>query len=215
MSEQVQHVVPEPSTFRLISTLSFAGFLSGLVLVSIYLFTLPVIVNNKAEAQRQAIFKVLPGTASFQTLALKGGQLVETEAPGDEVIFLGRDEENEVTGFAISGGEAGFQDIVGVIFGYDPGRQAIIGYEVLQCKETPGLGDKIFKNEAFVDNFRELSVVPEIVLVKSGTRAAANEVDGITGATISAKAVVNLLNKSVAKWKPHIDQYISENLREQ
>ncbi len=215
MSEEIQHTVSEPGAFRLIYTLSAAGFLSGVVLVGIYLFTLPVIQNNKAEAQRQAIFKVLPGTVSFQTLALKDGKLAETAVSGDEVIFLGKDDKGQVTGFAVSGAEAGFQDIVGVIFGYHPGRQAIIGYEVLQCKETPGLGDKIFKDEAFVDNFRELAVIPEIVLVKSGAKQHANEVDAITGATISSKAVVKLLNKSLEKWKPHIERYVTENLGEQ
>ncbi len=218
MSEAPTHTAKapesEPSTSRLISTLSFAGFLSGLVLVSAFLYTRPIIENNKAEALRRAIFKVLPGTTSFQTLLLQDGKLVEAKASGAEAIFLGRNANNEVTGFAISGQEPGFQDLVGVIFGYDPASGTIIGYEVLQCKETPGLGDKIFKDEAFVRNFSKLAVKPEIVLVKPGAKHQANEVDAITGATISSKAVVKLLNKSVAKWMPHIDRYVSENLQE-
>ncbi len=219
MSEEVKHIstgqASEPSAFRLIFTLSFAGFLSGLVLVSAFLYTKPIIEGNKADAMRQAIFKVLPGTTSFQTLVLKEGKLIEADIPGGETVFLGRNEKDEVTGFAVSDQEPGFQDLVGVIYGYDAGKKTIIGYEVLLCKETPGLGDKIFKDEAFVENFRALSVLPEIVLVKAGAKQNANEVDAITGATISSRAVVNLLNKSVAKWRPYIEGYISENAQTQ
>ena len=73
---------PEPSSFKLIITLGIAGFLSGLVLVGVYLFTKPIIEQNKAEALQRAIFKVLPGTSSFETLSLVGDKL--TTEDGDE-----------------------------------------------------------------------------------------------------------------------------------
>ena len=38
-----------------------------------------------------------------------------------------------------------------------------------------------------------------------------NEVEAITGATISSKAVVRLLNNTVAIWQTAIDDYIKEN----
>ena len=215
MSTDLEHTTfvpePEPSSFRLIATLGIAGFLSGLVLVSSYLWTKPVIDANKAEAQRQAIFRVLPGTADYETLVLQDGQLEASSEPGQEVIFLGRDSTQAFTGFAITGEEPGFSDIVTVIVGYHPADQTIIGYQVLDCKETPGLGDKIIRNEGFLANFSHLVVDPEIVLVKNGTRRQPNEVDGITGATISSRTVVNLLNKAMTKWKAPIDAYLQEH----
>lgn len=217
MSEEQQHIPsaleqePEPSSLRLIFTLGFAGFLSGLVLVSIFLYTKPIIESNKAEAQRKAIFKVLPGTTTFKTFALADGKLKETDSPKGEVVFLGLDKDNKMTGFAINDKETGFADLISVIYGYDPTRKIIMGYEVLECKETPGLGDKIFKNEAFVNNFKALSVEPDIVLVKNGMKKNANEVDAITGATISSRAVVKLLNNTMTKWKNPIEEYMKEN----
>ncbi|MCB9320494.1 MAG: FMN-binding protein [Lewinellaceae bacterium] len=202
---------PEPSAFRLIATLGVAGFLSGLVLVSSYLWTKPTIDANKAEAQRQAIFQVLPGTADYETLALQDGQLVVSDEPGQEVVFLGRDSSQAFTGFAITGEEPGFSDIVTVICGYEPVEKAIIGYQVLDCKETPGLGDKIIRNEGFLANFKHLTVDPGIILVKNGTRKQPNEVDGITGATISSRTVVKLLNEAMAKWKEPINNYLQEH----
>jgi electron transport complex protein RnfG len=197
----------EPSSLLLIGTLGVAGFLSGLILVSAFLITKPIIERNKAEALRQAIFKVLPGTTSFKTLELKDGSLTEVEKPEGEAIFLGLNDAKEMTGFAISDKEAGFQDLVGVIYGYDPNSKMIVGYEVLDCKETPGLGDKIFKDLAFVDNFKALVVDPEIILVKKGEKKNANEVDAITGATISSRTVVKLLNRSLGKWREPIQAF--------
>jgi electron transport complex protein RnfG len=203
----------EPGSAKLIFTLGFAGFISGLVLVSVFLFTKPIIENNKAEALKAAVFKVLPGTVRFETLTIIDGKL-QTADPVDkdaEKIFLGRDADGKSTGFALSDGEVGFQDIIGVIYGYNPVNHEIIGYEVLSCKETPGLGDKIFKDISFVSGFLGLSVVPEIVAVKKGEKVKANEVEAITGATISSKAVVRLLNKSVQKWKEPMEKYMEVN----
>jgi electron transport complex protein RnfG len=71
--------------------------------------------------------------------------------------------------------------------------------EVLESRETPGLGDKIIKDDTFLANFRDLAVDPEVVVVKAG-RSRDNEVDAISGATISSKAVVRIINESNARW---------------
>jgi electron transport complex protein RnfG len=71
--------------------------------------------------------------------------------------------------------------------------------EVLESRETPGLGDKIIKDETFVANFRDLAVTPELVAVKK-RRTRDNEVDAISGATISSNAVVRIINQSNARW---------------
>jgi electron transport complex protein RnfG len=77
--------------------------------------------------------------------------------------------------------------------------------EILQSRETPGLGDKIYKDAAFVANFSALSIDPEIITVKKGAKTALNEVDAITGATISSKAVVQIINRGNQRWVPRFD----------
>ena len=74
-----------------------------------------------------------------------------------------------------------------------------MGMEVLESKETPGLGDKIFKDMEFVGAFRDLAVEPEVVVTKKGSTGD-NEVDAISGATISSKAVVRIINQANARW---------------
>lgn len=206
----------EPSSGRLIATLGIAGLLSGIVLVGSYLFTLPIIQANRAQALQEAIYRVLPGTSRYQPLVLEGGRLVAGEpgqtAKGEEAprVFAGYDGTGKLTGFAISAKEPGFQDVISGIFGFDPVDDAVIGFEVLESKETPGLGDKIMKDDAFKANFGRLAVEPEIVTVKSGARQRPNEVEAITGATISSKAVVRLLNKGLEEWRPLLMEYARE-----
>lgn len=209
----------EPSSFRLILTLGIAGFFSGLLLVSVYLSTQPAIQKHRAESLRKAIFQVLPGCTKYQTLELRDGQLVEADAAeqssseGEVLprVYAGYDASDEFIGFAIQGEEPGFQDNIGAIFGYQPEEKVIIGFEVLESKETPGLGDKIIKDENWLANFKALSVEPTIEVVKEGQGQKPNQVETITGATISSKAIVRLLEKELAEWRPVLEEYIRQS----
>ena len=226
MSEGQENTIPEiveekePSSLKLILALGIAGLISGIILVGTYIYTDPLIKANKAAATQSAIFKVLEGCESFTTLVLENDKLVEKivdpnkEENNDKdelIIYAGYNANKELLGFAIPGSEPGFQDIIGTIFGYDGTKKVIIGFEVLESKETPGLGDKIFKDADFQTNFTALAVEPEIIAVKKGEKTNPNEVETIAGATISSKAVVRLLNKTMAVWQTTIDEYIKEN----
>ena len=74
--------------------------------------------------------------------------------------------------------------------------------QVLDSRETPGLGDKIITDDEFLANFEALAIEPSIVAVKKGKKTHPNEVDSITGATISSEAVVKILNESSQQWAP-------------
>lgn len=210
---------PEPGSMRLIMTLAIAGLISGIVLVGTFIITDPLIKANKEAAIQRAIFKVLPDCQTTVTLKLQDNKLVEKipepgkkETDKDElVVYAGFNDQQELVGFAIPGAGAGFQDIISTIFGYNASKKIIIGFEVLESKETPGLGDKIFKDTDFQTNFTSLAVEPKIMAVKKGEKTQANEVEAITGATISSKAVVKLLNNTVSTWKEPIDNYIRDN----
>lgn len=211
MSTEKQYIEEkEASSMKLITTLSVAGFISGLILVSVYLFTKPYIAENRARALEQAIFEVLPGTAHFDVLTWNGTALVQadSQSTGGETIYFGRDSLEQFTGIAIPGEESGYQDIISALFGYDPDDKIIIGLKILESKETPGLGDKILFDPDFTSNFTKLSVEPEITVVKKGSKNKPSEIEAITGATISSKAIGRLLQDAVADWKPRIDAYM-------
>ncbi len=220
MAEQKTHTeIPilssqDPSSMRMIMTLAVAGFFSGLILVCAYVFTLPIIERNKEEALQEAIYRVLPGCKKYDAMILAGGELKKQENASDrsvERIFLGYNEAGSVIGFAIPASEPGFADVIRLIYGFNGTGKVIIGYEILDSKETPGLGDKIFKDKHFVSNFTSLAVDPDIEATKTGAKTKPNQVETITGATISSKAVIRALQKSITKWRAAIDVYVERN----
>jgi Na+-translocating ferredoxin:NAD+ oxidoreductase subunit G len=192
----------EPTSTRLIATLGFAGLLSGLIIVTVFEATLPTITAYKAKVLREAVFEVLPGIANMQRLVLRDGRLVpkDKEEKDEGAVFGGYDAHGRLVGYAIPSAGPGFQDTIALLYGYLPVERKVVGMEILQSRETPGLGDKIYKDDSFVANFDSLSIDPQIVAVKKGAKAAPNEVDAITGATISSKAVVRIVNEGIARW---------------
>jgi electron transport complex protein RnfG len=191
-----------PSSLRLVLTLAIAGLVSGMAIIGIYEATLPTITENKARELREAVFKVLPGVSQMQALVYRDDELIVVEAADKDepVIYGGYDEQGDFVGYAMPAAGPGFQDTIAILYGYKPGEKIVVGMEVLESRETPGLGDKIYKDAVFVGGFSALSVEPEIVAVKKGTKSQANEIDAITGATISSKAVVRIINEAHTAW---------------
>ena len=117
-----------------------------------------------------------------------------------KAIYAAYDAQGAFKGYAVPAEGSGFQDTISLIYGLDPASRHIIGFSVLESRETPSLGDKINKDVDFLANFHELAVEPTIIGVKKGAKAAPNEIDCITGATISSKSVVKILNTSTGTW---------------
>jgi electron transport complex protein RnfG len=185
-------------------TLGIAGMCSGLAIVGIFLVTQPMIERNRAEALEAAIYRVLEGAKTRVSYVLREGKLAPFESPDDslpkeEAVYAGYDEAGALVGFAVPAEGPGFQDTIKLLYGYNVEKKRVVGMEVLESRETPGLGDKIIKDMNFVGSFRDLAVEPKIVAVKGG-RSQENEVDAISGATISSVAVCNIINNSNSRW---------------
>ena len=52
-------------------------------------------------------------------------------------------------------------------------------------------------------------------IVSKGKKSKPNEVEAISGATISSKAVVKLLNQGLDQWQAPIDTYLNEQVKKQ
>jgi electron transport complex protein RnfG len=196
--------ITEPSSARLILTLGLAGLLSGLIIVAVYEATLPRITAYKERTLKEAVFKVLPGVTRLQQLAYHDGRLEVSQVVPEEgsLVYGGYDATDNFVGYAIPAEGPGFQDTIRLLYGYLPDERKVVGMEILESRETPGLGDKIYKDADFVANFDALAIDPEIAVVKKSMKYAANEVDAITGATISSKAVVRIINQANQIWVP-------------
>lgn len=202
MSGDARKPPAAPSSLRLVMTLAIAGLVSGVAIIGIYESTLPTITANKARELREAVFKVLPGVSRMQALVYRDGRIMAVAEPqkDEPVVYGGYDEQGDFVGYAMPGAGPGFQDTIALLYGYLPREKQVVGMEILESRETPGLGDKIYKDAEFVAEFSALAIEPEIVTVKKGTGSQPNQVDAITGATISSKAVVRIINETHVAW---------------
>lgn len=205
-------MVPEVAAWRLFVTLGTTGAVAGLLIVAAWTLTQPTIQRNKAERLRLAVGQVLRAPARFDTLYVVDGALVAERPAGRtaaEQVYIGYGADGHVTGFAIDAAEPGFADVVRLIFGYDATSHQVLGLAVLESKETPGLGDKIERDTAFVGQFAGAATPLRGVKPDRAT-GDAHEIDMITGATISSRAVIRIVNNSLARLEPAIAAYAAE-----
>jgi electron transport complex protein RnfG len=197
---------PEASSFRLLMTLGLAGALAGVLLVFVFLWSDPQIQAYKAMVLKEAVQEVLNGPASYETVFLLADSTLTARLPdgvdsldGSQVIdkvYLGYNEAGQPVGFAVEGAEPGFQDIITLIFGYNPDTRQLLAMKVLDHSETPGLGDKIIKDTAFVAGFSGVQAPLQGVKPDRNT-GDPTQVDMITGATISSRAVIAIINHRI------------------
>lgn len=202
-----ENQVPElPSSTKLITTLATVAMISGLLVVLVYEFTKPIIAENQRLATERAIFKVLPKartqltfTVAQDTLILANGK---TTSP---LIYAGYDDDHQFIGVALNASAQGYQDIIKLLYGYQPDTGCITGFDVLKSTETPGFGTKITTDLDFLANFTCLEAQANttqtklehiIKTVRHGTKQNNWEIDAIAGSTITSNAIGRMLNTS-------------------
>ena len=205
----------------MLRTLIGVAAVAGTLIVVVFQLTLPIIKAKKAEALRRAVFDVIPGARRVVTFRLEeDGSLAPLKGEDERAVkyYAGYGEDNLLVGVAVEAQGQGYQDVIRVLYGYKPAEQQIIGMKVLESKETPGLGDKIGKDPAFLANFNKLTarltqdgtkLEHAFEVVKPGAKKNPWQIDGITGATISSKAVGRLLNGSAPQRLPPLVKNIS------
>ena len=201
----------------MVRTLVVTALVSGLLIVTAYQYTLPTVKANRERQLREAVFSVLPGATATTTFRLDpDGSLVKS-GEGDERavrIHAGYGTDGKLVGVAVEASGMGYQDVIRVLYGYDPAREVIVGLKVLDSKETPGLGDKITKDPKFLANFQALQVklnaarsaLEHPIEVVKGNKREPWQVDAITGATISSNAIGKLLNQSTGQRLPVVQK---------
>jgi electron transport complex protein RnfG len=214
---------PEPaepvqaaSTFSLLRALSVVSAICGLIIVASYLATLDRAKANRALAAQRAVFKVLPDAKSVKEyLALPTGEIVPAGAadppPGAIRFFAAYDAAGQLSGIAAEGAAKGYADTVRVMFGYRESCHCIVGIGVVSMRETPGIGDKILTDKGFLANFEALDVqlkddlsalANDIQVVKHGTKTQGWQIDAISGATITSRAVGKGVNEAAQRLLP-------------
>lgn len=205
-----------PRAWEMYRAMVGVGLVCGLLIVTAYVGTGPIIARNKAEMLRHAIFQVLPAAHATRAFRLAAGDRLEPvaeAAAGDRVVYGAYDQQGQLVGVAVEAEGLGYQDTIRVLYGYVPAERAIVGIHVLESRDTPGLGDRVESDPQFLKNFEHLDatlapggeqLANPIKPVKHGTKSEPWQVDTITGATISSSAVANIIGASAAFWVPRL-----------
>ena len=188
------------------------GIFCALVIVIVFQSTAARIRDNQERFLAAAISDVLPATRTTVAVAVaEDGQLQPTVESQPLPVFLSYDEESELVGAVITGEGMGYQDNIRVLYSYFFDKNAIVGFKILDSKETPGLGDRVEIEPHFIANFEALDVRLNdtgdaldnpIITVKQGEKTEPWQIDGITGATITSEAIGDILNGSASTWAP-------------
>ena len=186
----------QPPATRLVGTLGGLAALAGLAIVLVFQWAQPRIEEHRARELELAIREVLGEPERYETRWVVGGALHDSlpagaDSSAAERVYAGFGEDGRLLGYALTGEKPGYQDVVRLIFGYDPAGGRLLGMKVLENKETPGLGAKIATDSAFVAEFD--GAEPPLLGVKEAP-ADPGEIDMITGATISSEAVIDIIN---------------------
>ena len=120
-----------------------------------------------------------------------------------KTLYMGYEEDGKtLMGYAFTVGGSGFWGPVYGMVGVDPQSKKILGIAFYKQSETPGLGGRI--TEAwFKKQFVGLPLYPihgdkKIFYLKPpGTGTASNDLDAITGATGTSRAVEEFLNREL------------------
>jgi Na+-translocating ferredoxin:NAD+ oxidoreductase subunit G len=203
---------------QMIRLLGAVSLVCGLAIVATQRGTLARIRQNQETIMRESVARLLPGIHKQIIYGIEpSGQLTirsGLEAGGPR-FFAGYDADGNFLGVVIEASERGYADVISAMYAYSPDTQTITGFQVIDMKETPGLGNKIGSDPEFLDNFKHLDAAHPISAVKHGAKKNPWEIDAISGATISSRAVGRMLDKSVAEITPAIRRNIERIKRGQ
>lgn len=202
------------SSTKLVLTLAFFGALAGGILAYTYQKTLTPIRKFAGERVELAVKEVLGAPTRLDTLYLVGDKLSKTPPTGvdpleAEKAFIGYNDKGEELGVAVEEASPGFSSDVHLMVGFNAKTSALTGFKVLAQTETPGLGDKIVKDSSFAKQFPGKLANP--LKGDKNPTTDPSTVQTITGATITSKAVIKVINKAVDTWKPRLEAYAKES----
>ena len=108
-------------------------------------------------------------------------------------------DQGRPAGWVIKAAGQGYAGSVELLLGLNPAGSTISGLFVLEQTETPGLGNKITA-PPWLNQFVGQGTEESLAVVKGGGTGPGT-IDAITGATISSKSVVSIVNRAVNETK--------------
>lgn len=165
---------------------SVFAFFAALIIGIVYQFTEPKISDNKINVENQSIILVAGEKA-------KTFKRVQEEDYNYVVVY---NEDEDQIGYVLKVTKRGYSSDIKMLVGLDQ-QLNIIGLKILEQTETPGLGSRIEESN-FLKQFINKNAEKMDLTKDEG------DIDAITGATISSRAVVSGIKEEILKFKKEL-----------
>ena len=165
---------------KFVGVLSSVCIIAAIVLGLTYSVTKPIIAEQSAKEQRQALEKVVPGADTYEQKVFSKGEYFE--------CF----KDKKFIGYALFISGTGYSGDIKMLLGIDKTGE-ILGVEILLQSETPGLGARCVEVKRgqsepwFLAQFKG----------KNAPSLKLKDIQTITGSTITSKAVLESLKNSI------------------
>ena len=193
---------------RAARTLGLAVFIALILLLGVHTLTKQRIEDAQQDWLLQNLAELFPTGQSFDNDPLESmHQLVAPELGTDKPVAVyplyqsGKPVACVLELVAPDGYSGDIQILLGVR--YDG---QVIAARVIEHKETPGLGDDIeYRKSDWIIQFNGQSLVSN---QQAGwnLRSAGGDYDGLTGATITSRAVIQAIYRALDWYKNHKDE---------
>jgi Na+-transporting NADH:ubiquinone oxidoreductase subunit C len=204
--------------FMFVLTLFFTSMVSV-----VKLFTQVRVERNESAALQGVILEVLgiPGEGAAEALhpSRLFNERVKKIERSDRIVYAGYEADGRtVRGYAFSVRGPGFWGPIDAMVAVEPNALRILGIAFYRHSETPGLGARITENW-FKKQFQGLPLYQPsgqetlFHLKPEGTGKKANELDAITGATQTSRAVEAFLNRELQRFLEEFPRLVADGGR--
>ena len=186
------------STVKNVLCLTLITIVAGFGLGYVYDITKLPIAQMEESTKMAAYRSVFPEATGFSENleGYEGGKPVEGfDGITVDSVVCAQDQAGKTIGYVMNiTTKQGYGGDITISMGIDS-QGTVKGVEILDISETAGLGMKA-KESKFRDQFKDKTVTA-FAYTKTGA-VSDFEIDAISGATITTKAVVNAVNSGIA-----------------
>jgi len=161
-----------------------------LVLAVTYEITSPKIKEQFKNEEQRALREIVADADTF------------TERSVEDIEYFEALKGERLVGYCIRINATGYSGYIRLVVGISPAGQ-IKGVKVLEHRETPGLGAKINETRPGEDSPWFLR---QFAGKSAGSLALKENIDAVTGATISSKAVTDSIREKVEEFLSKIEK---------
>jgi len=157
----------------------------------VHTLTLEPIERQKQKTQEAAMKEVLPQAFDYREISIEKTGCIDAVYEGHL-----RNEGSgggTLTGYVVQLSPEGYSGKIDFIVGISIPDKKITGMRVLRHSETPGLGAQAVK-EDFHKRYDGKDLIPLDVV---RTSPGAHEIQAITSATITTRAITNAVNEAI------------------